>query len=106
MTANLVTMWPVSAVASDGGRSCLLIHKWKSAIYLSGLDNSKFGLLHNAVILPDIVAKCERYGRYICVKILEGRGKKSRRPHSFVKLSSFGANSTSCYEVMSLNTFI
>ena len=70
-------MWPVSAVASDGGRSCLLIHKWKSAIYPSGLDDCKFGLLHNAFILPDIVAKCERYGTYIYVKILEGWGKKA-----------------------------
>ena len=32
------------------------------------------------------VAKCHRYGRYICVKILEGWGKKCRRPQSFIKL--------------------
>ena len=30
------------------------------------------------------VAKCHRYGRYICVKILEGWGKKCERPNSFV----------------------
>ena len=30
------------------------------------------------------VAKCHRYGRYICVKILEGWGKKCGRPHTFV----------------------
>ena len=34
---------------------------------------------------PTRVAKCHRYGRYICVKILEGWGKKSRRRRSFVK---------------------
>ena len=45
------------------------------------------------------VAKCHRYGRYIRVKILESWGKKCGRPHSFVKLSSFGVNSTNCYEV-------
>ena len=39
------------------------------------------------------VAKCHRYGRYICVKILEGWGKKCRRPRSFVKWSSFRVNS-------------
>ena len=33
----------------------------------------------------DRVAKCHRYGRYICVKILESWGKKCRRPRSFVK---------------------
>ena len=31
------------------------------------------------------VAKCHRYGRYICIKILEGWGKKFRRQRSFVK---------------------
>ena len=35
------------------------------------------------------VAKCHRYGRYICVKILESWGKRCRRPRSFVKWSSF-----------------
>ena len=40
------------------------------------------------------VAKCHTYGRYICVKILEGLGKKCWRPHRFGRLSSFGLNST------------
>ena len=31
------------------------------------------------------VAKCHEYGRYICVKILKGWGKKCRRPSGFVK---------------------
>ena len=31
------------------------------------------------------VAKCHRYGRYICVKILEGWGKKCGRPCSSAK---------------------
>ena len=34
------------------------------------------------------VAKCHRYGRYICVKILEGWGKKCGRPCSSAKLRS------------------
>ena len=51
------------------------------------------------------VAKCQRYGKYICVKILEGWGKKCRRPHRFVKWSSFGVNSTNYYEVSSSNHF-
>ena len=33
------------------------------------------------------VAKCHRYGRYICLEMLEGWGKKCRRPRSFVKFS-------------------
>ena len=42
--------------------------------------------LGNAVVEDKFrVAKCHRYGRYICVKILEGWGKKCRRPRSFVK---------------------
>ena len=49
------------------------------------------------------VAKCHRYGRYICVKILEGLGKKCRRPCSFVKWSSFWVNSTTFDVVLSLN---
>ena len=48
------------------------------------------------------VAKCHRYGRYICVKILEGWGKKCRRPHTFVKWGSLGINPTNFYEVLSL----
>ena len=48
------------------------------------------------------VAKCHRYGRYICVKIFEGWGKKCRRPHSFVKWSSLRVNCTNFYEVLSL----
>ena len=28
------------------------------------------------------VVKCHRYGRYICVKLLEGLGKKFTRPHN------------------------
>ena len=47
--------------------------------------------------------KCHRYGRYICVKILEGWGKKCRRQHSFIKWGNFGVNSTNFYEVLSLN---
>ena len=47
----------------------------------------------------DRVAKCHRYGRYICVKILEGWGKKWRRPRSFLKWSIFCVNSTNFYEV-------
>ena len=49
------------------------------------------------------VAKCQRYGRYICVKILEGWGKKCRWPRRFVKWRSFGAHSTNSFEVLSLN---
>ena len=51
------------------------------------------------------VAKCQRYGRYICVKILEGWGKKCGRPYSFVNWSNFWSNSTNYYEVLSLNHF-
>ena len=49
------------------------------------------------------VAKCHRYGRYICVKLLEGWGKKCRRPRSFVNVSSFQVNSDNFYVVLSLN---
>ena len=31
-----------------------------------------------------------RYGRYICVKILEGWGKHFGRPRRFVKMKEFG----------------
>ena len=46
------------------------------------------------------VAKRHRYGRYICVKILEGWGKKCRRPQSFVKWSSFDVISTNIDEAL------
>jgi len=49
------------------------------------------------------VAKCHRYGRYICVKILKCCGKKCGRPRSFVKLSGLWVNSTSFNMVLSLN---
>ena len=45
------------------------------------LLNRKTGLTH----YPTAIAKCHRYGRYICVKILDGLGIKCRRPQSFVK---------------------
>ena len=35
------------------------------------------------------VAKCYRYDKYICVKILEDWGKKYRIPHNFEKFSIF-----------------
>ena len=38
---------------------------------------------HNRAI-SGRVAKCHRYGRYICVEILEGWGKMYGRPYSFV----------------------
>ena len=37
-------------------------------------------------VAPPRVAKCHRYGRYVCVKILEGWGKKC----SFSKLIAIG----------------
>ena len=49
------------------------------------------------------VAKCHRYGRYICVKILEGWGETCRRPCSFVRWGSFWVNSTHFYLVSSVN---
>ena len=49
------------------------------------------------------VAKCHRYVKYICVKILEGWGKKCRRPHSCVNWSIFWVNSTNFDVVLSLN---
>ena len=45
------------------------------------------------------VAKCHGYDGYIRVKILEGWGKKCRRPNSVVKWSSCGVNSTIFNEV-------
>ena len=55
---------------------------------------------------PTRVAKCHRYGRYICVKILEGLGKKCWRQRSFVKWISFGVTFTNLDEVLSLNQLI
>ena len=49
------------------------------------------------------VAKCHRYGRYICGKILEGWGKKCGRPRSFVKWSSFRGRFTNLDVVLSQN---
>ena len=49
------------------------------------------------------VAKCHRYGRYICVEILEGWGNKCWGLCSVVKLSSFGVNSTKFVMFLSLN---
>ena len=49
------------------------------------------------------VAKCHRYGRCICVKILEGWGKRWKRPRSFIKLSILLVNSTNFDVVLSLN---
>ena len=69
------------------------------ALYKRIIHLNYFG----ATVAKSRVAKCHRYGRYICVKILEGWGKKCRRPRSFVKWSSFGANSTNCNVVLSLN---
>ena len=51
----------------------------------------------------DRVGKCQRYFRYICVKILVGKDKKCKRPRSFVKCSRFWVNSASFDEVLSLN---
>ena len=51
-------------------------------------------------------AKCHRYGRYICVKILESWGKKCRRPRSFVKQSIFGVNFTNFDVFLSLPSHI
>ena len=72
--------------------------KWKiNAAWLllapAGLSRNRGDGLHR-----HRVAKCHRY---ICVKILEGWGKKFMRPHSFVKWSSFKGNSTNLFEVLS-----
>ena len=51
--------------------------------------------------LESRIAKCHIYGRYICVKVLEGWSKKCRKPCIFIKLSVFGAISTNFDEVLS-----
>ena len=41
--------------------------------------------MHHVAYIHDRVAKCHGHGGYICVKKLEGRGKKCGRIHSFSK---------------------
>ena len=65
-----------TSVAKNWGTPYLTILFWTVAFSKSRMAR---------LFIWNRVAKCHRYGRYICVKILEGWDKKFGRPHSFVK---------------------
>ena len=53
------------------------------------LDAAYYGSKYMSSIERLSVEKCHRYGRYICVKILENWGKKCGRLCRFVKIKAF-----------------
>ena len=98
--------------------SSIIIQKKKNLSYESAFDIIWFFLVESNMqpvfgsdggwweLLLLRVAKCHRYGRYICVKILEGWGKNWWRPRSFVKWSSCWVNSTNFDVGLSLNQLL
>ena len=51
------------------------------------------------------LAKCHRYGRYICVEKLESWGKKCGKTRSFAQLSALGINFSDYREVVYFTEF-
>ena len=59
---------------------------------MKGLSSTHPGVLHALIpCIPGRVAKWQRYGRYICVKLLKGKKCGMRAP-TFAILCTFGVN--------------
>ena len=72
-------------IVSIGARPTFQLILLAIFIYFFGLPIIETYQKKEVMTLVNRVAKCHRYGKYICVKILESWGKECRRPRIFVK---------------------
>ena len=89
---------PRCCVAYESVNKVVFINVYRAALIITLVRSTLVIAQHKST--PDLcinnvqlrVAKCHRYGRYICVKILESWGKKYLKTTQFCKIKQFWGN--------------